>query len=195
MKIVGTDDSEVERGLVSGELVCPGCGGRLAPWGSARWRVLRCRGGDLRRRPRRSRCVACGVSHVLLGADCLLRRRDAVDVIGAALVAKATGLGHRQAAALVVGVPVSTVRGWLRRFAVNAEQIRVWFTVLAHGLDPLLAPLAPTGTPVGDAVEAVGVAARAASLRLAPLQPWLFASEASRGRFLSNTGWPWAAPV
>jgi hypothetical protein len=93
----------------------------------------------------------------------------------------------------MVGLPVSTVRGWGRRFVLNAEQVRVWFTVLAHDLDPLLAPIAPTGTAVGDAVEAVAVAARAASLRLAPVAPWSFASSASRGRLLSNTGWPWAA--
>lgn len=192
LKIVGTDTLEVERALLAGELGCPGCGGRLRPWGSARWRVLRGRGGDERRRPRRSRCVGCAATHVLISTDALLRRRDLVEVIGAALVAKATGVGHRRAAAML-GVPVSTVRGWLRRFARSAESIRVWFTVLAHDLDPMLAALAPTGTPVGDAVEAVAVAARAASLRLAPVEPWRFASAASRGRLLSNTGWPWAA--
>jgi hypothetical protein len=95
----------------------------------------------------------------------------------------------------MVGVPVSMVRGWFRRFALNAEQVRVWFTVLAHDLDPLLAPVASTGTPVGDAVEAIAVAARAASLRLTPVAPWQFASAASRGRLLANTGWPWAPAV
>jgi len=115
-------------------------------------------------------------------------------VIGEALAARAAGMGHRGAAVLV-GAPASTVRGWFRRFAANAEAIRVWFTVLAHGLDPLLAPVAPTGTPLGDAVEAIAVAARAASLRLAPVAPWSFASAASGGRLLSNTGCPWAAAV
>ena len=62
---------------------------------------------------------------------------DGVEVIGVALTAKAQGSGHRLVA-LLVGVPVSTVRGWLRRFAVNAAMVRVWFTVLAHDLDPLL---------------------------------------------------------
>jgi len=128
---------------------------------------------------------------VLVSTDTLLRRRDAVEVIGAGLVAKAAGLGHRRAAAML-GLPVSTVRGWLRRFARSAESVRVWFTVLAHDHDPMLAPLAPTGTPLGDAVEAIAVAARAVSLRLAPVEPWRFASAASRGRLLSNTGWPWA---
>ena len=192
MKIVGTEAAEVERALVAGELSCPGCAGELRPWGSARRRVVRGRSGVERRRPRRSRCVGCEATHVLIGADCLLRRRDLVVVIGAALAAKAAGVGHRRAATLV-GVPVSTVRGWLRRLASNAEAVRVWFTVLAHDLDPMLAPLAPTESSFGDAVEAIAVAARAASLRLAPVLPWSFASSASCGRLLSNTGWPWAA--
>ncbi len=186
MKIVGTDGGEVERGLVGGELGCPGCGGRLAPWGWARRRIVRGPGGVEVRRPRRSRCVACGVTHVLLAADTLVRRRDLVEVIGSALLAKAMGAGYRRVAAQVVGVTVWTVRGWLRRFALNAERVRALFTVLAHDLDPLLAPIEPTGTAVGDAVEAVAVAARAASLRLAPVTPWQFASTASAGGLLSN---------
>ncbi len=190
MKIVGTDAAEVERALVSGQLACPDCAGRLRPWGSARWRNVRRRSDVERRRPRRSRCDGCEATHVLISTDCLLRRRDLAEVVGAALVAKAVGLGHRRAGA--AEVPVSTVRGWLRRFAANAEAIRVWFTVLAHDLDPMLAPLVPSPTALGDAVEAVAGAARAASLRLAPVEPWRFASMASRGRLLSNTGWPWA---
>lgn len=193
--IVGTDDAEVERALVAGELECPDCGDRLRPWGSARWRVLRRRGGEERRRPRRSRCGGCAASHVLIRRDSLCRRRDLAEVIGAALLAKALGgAGHRRVAT-AAGLPPSTVRGWLRRFAANAEAIRVWFTVVAHDLDPLLAPILPTVSLFGDAVEAIAVAARAASLRLAPVEPWSFASAASRGRLLSNTGWPWAASV
>jgi Homeodomain-like domain len=128
---------------------------------------------------------------VLISADSLLRRRDLAEVIGAAVVAKASGVGHRRVAT-AAGVPRSTVRGWLRRFAANAEAIRVWFTVLAHDLDPMLAVLVPTATLLGDAVEAIAVAARAASLRLASVKPWSFASAASAGRLLSNTSWPWA---
>lgn len=191
MKIVGTDAVEVERALVGGELACPDCAGRLRPWGSARWRDVGRRTDVERRRPRRSRCGGCENTHVLISTDCLLRRRDLAGVIGAALAAKAAGVGHRRAAS--ADVPPSTVRGWFRRFAANAEAIRVFFTVLAHGLDPMLAPLAPAGTSTGDAVEAIAGAARAASLRLAPVEPWRFASAASRGRLLSNTGWPWAA--
>jgi len=191
LKIVGSDADEVERALLAGELWCPGCKGQLRPWGSARWRVARRATGVERRRPRRGRCARCQGTHVLISTDSLLRRRDVAEVIGAALAAKAAGVGYRRAAAMA-GVPMSTVRGWLRCFAANAEAIRVWFTVLAHDLDPMLAPLVPTASSLGDAVEAIAVAARAASLRLAPVKPWLFASAASAGRLLSNTGCPWA---
>src|SRR5258705_6956981 len=38
---VGADAAWVEDRLGRGELACPGCGGRLGPWGWARARVLR----------------------------------------------------------------------------------------------------------------------------------------------------------
>jgi len=194
VRIVGTDSVEVERALAAGELGCPVCGGRLSPWGSARERVVRCAGGEQRRCPRRTRCVECRVTHVLIWEDTLLRRRDEVAVIGAALTAKAAGHGYRYSA-VVSGVPVSTVRGWLRRFAAAVVEIRVWFTALAHDLDRLLSPVQPAGSVFADAVEAVGVAARAAVLRLGVRAPWSFASAVSGGRLLSNTGCPWAAGV
>ena len=81
-------------------------------------------------RPRRGRCRGCGVTHVLLLVDALLRRADTVAVIGAALVAKAAGRGHR-AIATRLGRPPSTVRGWLRRFGSRAEPVRAAFTALA----------------------------------------------------------------
>lgn len=194
MKIVGTDAPEVERALLAGELACPDCDGRLRPWSRARERVVRRRRSEERRRPRRSRCSRCGLTHVLLAEDSLLRRRDAVEVIGAALVAKATGHGHRRVAA-ELGVHPSTVRGWLRRFAASAEAIRSFFTVLAHHLDPLLAPLAPAGSETADALESIAAAARAAVTRFGPRPPWAFASAASVGGLLSNTSCPWAGAI
>jgi len=79
---------------------------------------------------------------VLLAQVWLSRRADAVCVIGAALEAKAGGAGHRSVAGRL-GRPVSTVRGWLRRFASRSEQLRVGFTRLLHELDPLAGPLVP----------------------------------------------------
>src|SRR5215207_4965146 len=134
--MVGGEPVEAERRLRAGELVCA-CGGGLAPWGHARQRSVR-GVGDLR--PRRARCGTCLVTHVLLAVSCLLRRADGVDVIGAALRAKAAGAGHRPIAQRL-GRPVSTVRGWLRAFARNAETVRSILTALLVQLDPLTGPL------------------------------------------------------
>jgi hypothetical protein len=131
---------------------------------------------------------------VLLPDDCLGRRRDAVSDIGHALVAKAAGSGHRAIAA-ELGREPSTVRGWLRRFALVAVRVREHFTGWAVALDPMLAPIVPASSALADAVEAIGLAAAAAVRRLGPLDPWRFASAATAGRLLSNTSCPWVSPV
>jgi len=137
--------------------------------------------------PRRSCCSGCGVTHVLLPSWGLWRRADTASVIGAAVVAKARGSGHRVIAA-ELGRPATTVRGWLRRFAAGAEQLRVVFTGLLHALDPQAAPLPPTRSGLADAVEALGRAAAAAALRLGPRPAWEFAAAASGGRLLAPGG-------
>jgi hypothetical protein len=63
------------------------------------------------------------VTHVLLPVTLLRRRAYLADLIWAALVVKAAGAGHRVIGARF-GVPVSTVRGWLR---VN----RPWFCAVS----------------------------------------------------------------
>lgn len=133
----------VEVELGAGRLSCPGCSGRLSPWGHARERQVRIAAGWCWVRPRRSRCSGCGGTHVLLPVLCLLRRVYSAEVILSALTAKATsGWGWRRVAALV-GVPEMTVRGWLRCFAARAESVRVFFTRagLSTGID--LCPAAP----------------------------------------------------
>lgn len=180
--MVGSDSVEVERRLRGGELRCP-CGGGLAPWGHARRREVR-GVGDLR--PRRGRCASCAATHVLLAVSCLLRRADSVDVIGAGLLAKAAGAGHRPIAAQL-GRPVSTVRGWLRAFASNAEVVRAMFTALLMELDPLSAALPVHRGGFADAVEVIGACAAAARRRLGvvgAVSPWQHAAAASGGRLL-----------
>src|SRR5215472_9022217 len=86
---VGMDAARVEDRLTEGELTCPRCGGSLRPWGWARTRTLRDESSSVVVRPRRSRCGECGGSHVLLPVFALLRRADAVSVIGAALALRA----------------------------------------------------------------------------------------------------------
>jgi hypothetical protein len=191
MVMVETDELVVERDLVEGRIVCPDCGGVLVRWGWARWRVVRVEGAvSVRRRPRRACCRRCRKSHVLLGRDCLARRRDGVGVIGSALALKAAGRGHRSVAERL-GLPGPTVRGWFRRFGSRAEAVRVHFMVWAHALDPELTPIGPAGSLFGDAVEAVAVAGRAAVLRFGPRPPWEVASALTGGRLLSNTSSPW----
>jgi len=192
--MVETDPARVERALAAGELACPGCGGVLGPWGWARGRWLRGRHGRQRFRPRRGRCRACRVTHVLLPVVGLLRRLDAAEVIGAALLARAGQRSLRQIAAWL-GVPLSTVRGWLGRFAARAALIWAHFARLAAWLDPAVAVPEPRGSPLACAVEAIGVAAAAAARRLgAHTGPFQFASGASGGRLLCNTSAPFPAP-
>jgi hypothetical protein len=182
--MVGTDPVGVEKVLIGGRLSCPGCGSRLLPWGRARPRSVREEHGVVRHRPRRSICSGCGGTHVLLPASMLLRRADGVAVIGAALLAKAAGAGHRTVAA-GLGRPAGTVRGWLRRFAERADRWRAVFTELLYALDPVAGRLSPTASAVGDALQALGAAAAAASREFGPRSPWQFAASASRGLLLA----------
>jgi hypothetical protein len=129
------------------------------------------------------------VTHVLLPVVALVRRRDAVDVIGAALAAKVAGAGYRRIA-VEAGVPATTVRGWLRRFAARAEFLGSQFEAVAHGLDRDLGRIEPRGSPMADALETIGVAASAAARRFGPAPVWRFASGASGGRLLANTSSP-----
>jgi hypothetical protein len=182
--MVGSDAVEVERRLRGGELVC-GCGGGLVPWGYARARRVR---GVGEIRPRRARCAACSVTHVLLAVSCLLRRADGVDVIGRALRAKAAGIGHRPIAARL-GRPVSTVRGWLRAFARNAEVVHAVVIGLLVQLDPLLGPMPSHGSVLADVVEVIGACAAAARRRfgvVGAVSPWQVAAAVTSGRLLAS---------
>jgi hypothetical protein len=190
---VGKDGADVERRLREGRLACPGCSGRLAGWGHARLRVIRGESGiGWRLRPRRAACARCGRTHVLLPAGVLARRADAATVIGAALALAAAGRGHRPIAQLL-GRPVATVRGWLRRFASRAGPLRSAFTALACALDPDPRLPAPGGSELADAVAAIVAAAGAVARRwgqaVSVLSPWELASAVTAGRLL----WPGTA--
>lgn len=186
MRIVGAEVAVVEVELVGGLLGCPSCRGVLAPWGHARERVLRCREGDRRLRPRRARCRGCRRTHVLLPQVVLVRRQDGVVVIGAAIEAKVlAGQGFRRIAGQLGASPV-TVRGWLRRFAERAGLIRAHFTRCAVALDPELGPVLPAGDGVADALEAIAVAVRAWVLRFGPADRWPLVSWLSGGLLLQH---------
>jgi hypothetical protein len=126
---------------------------------------------------------------VLLADEVLCRRRDEVAVIGEAIEAKAAGEGHRRIA-VRLGVPAWRVRRWLRRFAERAVAIREHFCRWAFALDVSLAAAGPGRGAVVDAVEAIGVAARAAVLAHGPRPAWCWANFASGGVLLANTRCP-----
>lgn len=190
MLTVGKDAVEVERKLTGGLLSCPLCQGRLAPWSRARSRMVFGE-GRLRWRltPRRSRCTGCGVTHVLLPVSLLVRRRDEIGVIGAALHLAGEGVGC-VAIAESLGRPVGLVRGWVARLAGRSEQVRVVFTRLVVALDPDPPPIEPSGGPVADAVRAIVAAATAvgsafAGRRVFTVSPWELASAVTSGSLLA----------
>ena len=172
------DPSTAATDLTAGRLVCTKnrCGGVLGPWGYARTRHLRLGAGATQpHTPRRARCRSCSRTHVLVPTCSYPRRPDSTETVGAALLAAAGGLGHRRVAAHV-GLPATTVRGWLRRARANSETIRANATIAAHALDPLLATIGPKGSPFADMIEAVGVAVAAYIRRLGPgAPPWQLA--------------------
>jgi hypothetical protein len=184
---VGNNMAGVESLLGDGLLSCPGCGGRLGGWGHAvRRHVFTAARFPVSVRPRRARCAACGVTHVLLPAWLLSRRCDGTPVIGDMLARAARGEGFRSIAA-VSGVPEDTVRDRLRRFRGSAGRVREFFTRLAGVLavDPV--PLEPAGSVAGDAVVAVAAAGVAAAGRWPALavSPWELAAVVTAGSLLS----------
>jgi hypothetical protein len=188
MLTVEADAGRVEDRLRSGGLFCPFCAAVLTGWGFARPRRLRGVAGPVLLRPRRAVCTGCERTQVLLPVIGVSRRADVVEVIGAALVAKAAGWGHRLIGVLV-GRPASTVRGWLRRFAERAGSVRAGFTALAVDVDPGTAPPLAAQSGFADAVAAVlmatvAVCRRWPGLRLT-VSPWLVASAVSQGGLLA----------
>ena len=194
--IVADDRAVVEADLAAGRLLCPCCRvGVFGGWGCTRLRRLRTREGERRLRPRRGRCreEACLATHVLLPDVCLAGRKDAVEVIGEALLCSARE-GYRRVAERL-GVPAETVRDWRLRFGSRAELIAAHFLCWGPALDGALGAPVSQGPPVGDALEAIGVCVRVASLVLGHRAAWSWVSALTVGGLLViNTNPPWPAP-
>ena len=187
--IMVTSQAEAGDRLAGTGLACPDCGARLAAWGYARQRTVTGLQGLVRVRPRRSRCTGCRRTHVVLPAELLPRRSVSVDLIGAVLLAAASGTGHRRIA-VDRGLAAGTVRNWLRRFRANAEDLRCAATGMFIDLDPEPHPLLPVPepSPLGNAVEALGAFAAAATRRFGPfVSHWQRICLFTRGRLLAKT--------
>jgi Homeodomain-like domain len=124
---------------------------------------------------------------MLLPVNCLLRRADAVVVIGEALAWAAAGWGHRRIAEWL-GRPATTVRGWLRRFSARAGPLRAAFTGLLCELDPDPRVPEPAGSPAADAVAVIVAVAVAVAARwgwpVFTVSPWRVVAAVSAGRLL-----------
>jgi hypothetical protein len=165
MTVRGSGES-VEARLRSGLLAC-WCGGTLRPWGRARPRRVATFAGLAKVRPRRGICRdGCGRSHVLLPAWLLSRRKYAAAVIFAAVALRAAGLKVSAVAGRLRlpvpgrrgqwwGVPASTARSWLSRFAARAGWLRAGLLRLLPLADPQARPVAAAGSAAGDALAAV----------------------------------------
>jgi hypothetical protein len=87
------------------------------------------------------------------------------------------------------------VRDWRVRFRSRAELIAVHFLRWARALDGALRATVSQGSPVGDALEAIGVCVRVASLVLGGRAVWSWVSALTAGGLLViNTNPPWPAP-
>lgn len=163
--VMSAEQVVVEADLVAGRLCCPVCDGSLAPWGFARERTVRLLHETRSLRPRRACCRRCQQTHVLLPAWTVARRRDGTGVMGRALLANANGQGHRVIAA-ALRRPPGTVRGWLRSFTRRAGQITTTARLWERVLDPSADHQLVCGSPLVQAVDALGRATRACRLRL-----------------------------
>jgi hypothetical protein len=149
----------VETDLVAGAIACPGCGGALRPWGHARARRVRDLITTVALRPRRARCSACRAIHRRIAAD--------------------------------LARPAIAVRRWLRAVrGEHAEWLRAAAIERLAQLDrDIISTVAPTGSRLGDVLNAVAAAALAHRARLAPHVPiWDLVPAVTRWRLLPLPG-------
>jgi hypothetical protein len=131
---------------------------------------------------------------VLLPVTVLVRRAYAAEVIVAALLARATGSGHRTIGERL-GVPASTVRGWLRVLGARLEPVRLYLLQVARRAGVDWAVPEALGSPWRDVLAALGAATAAVTGRfgafgvVGPVTAWQVASACSGGRLLAP-GWP-----
>lgn len=163
---------------------CPSCAAPMTFWsGYLRW--VREAGRCHRLFVPVVRCGRCRSGHVLLPAFVLAWRLDAAETIGGVLAEVAGGGCGVRPAAERAGVPYTTARGWVRRFAVRAAWLGTGFAALAIDLGgPAITP--PDGA-ARFALAAVGAAFAAASALPGWLAagPWRFASAVSGGKLIA----------
>jgi hypothetical protein len=133
---------------------------------------------------RRGRCRSCrGASHALLPSFCLLRRLDAVEVIGPAVTAVAAGVGTRRVAKGIAELfAYTTVRGWWRRHRERVEALLDGLAAVAAVLRVSL-PCHGADADGAGALESLGVSVSAGL----GIGVWPAVSLLSAGAWLSTT--------
>ena len=163
---------------------CPLCSSAVVFW-SGYWRHVRWQRRERRIFIPRVRCRACGVTQALLPAFVLARRLDAAGTAGAVIGQVAGGMCGVRPAAAAAGVPYTTARGWVRRFAARAGELAVSFSALCAELGGEV--VRPLPDRSGWAVAAVGAAFTAAAglPGWAVLGRWRFACAVTGGSLLA----------
>jgi hypothetical protein len=163
---------------------CPSCLAPVVFW-SGYWRHVRCRERERKVFIPRVRCRGCGVSHALLPAFVLARRLDVADAAGEVIGQVAAGVCGARRAAAAAGVPHTTARGWVRRFAARAGELAVSFSALAVELGG--EAVRPLPDRLRSAVAAIGAAFTAAAglPGWAVLGRWRFACAVTGGSLLA----------
>ena len=163
---------------------CPSCSLPVVFW-SGYWRHVRWQRRERKIFIPRVRCCGCGVTHALLPAFVLVRRLDAAGPAGRVIGQVAGGACGVRPAAAAAGVPHTTARGWVRRFAARAGDLAVGFSALAADLGGEV--VRPLPDRLRWAVAAIGAAfAAAAGLPgWAVLGRWRFASAVTGGSLLA----------
>ncbi len=163
---------------------CPACAGPMMFWSGYR-RHVRAAGRCRKVFVPRLRCAPCRVSHALLPAFVLAWRLDVAETVGMVIAEVACGVCGVRPAAGRAGVPYTTARGWVRRFAGRAPELGVAFAALAVELGgQVIGPAADAGGFALAAVSAAFAAAACLPGWLA-LGVWRFASSVSGGRLIA----------
>lgn len=153
-------------------------------------RFLRITGASIRLWVRRAWCRGCNKSHALIPSFLLQRRLDGVDSIGSVLAAVAEGTCGVRPIAQLVGVPHSTARDWVRRFADRAPTWAPGFLALAVRLGGELPDLNGSGACL--AIEAITCAFTFINPGRPTEHLWRSASVITGGNLLAtNTNPPW----
>jgi Domain of unknown function (DUF6431) len=173
---------------------CPACQRWLVGWGGY-WRWLRAPLLLERIWIRRARCSVCRRSHALLPDLVLVRRLDAVEVIGRGLASKLTSeLGLRPIAEQL-DVPHTTLRAWWQRFRVWSSRMLAQCTALAVALVGTAVDVSMGVARERAALDVLRVAWQRAVARFGERigSPWSFWSRISGGQALgTHTTSPWA---